>query len=716
MNTLKFLCIVALIFLSIPIGSAWIYTTPPNSILNTSGFFFGNTSLTSTTHNTDIISTKIVNGQLQCNLYDSIQECLNDAKIRGLSEAHLQNGNYSITNLTIPDRVVLVGDGYENTTLFQTSGSNRNFIVSEDFATLTGTNKWLATEVPMFFGLKNIRIDGNKAGQTIGNGVSFFGKNYIIDHVYIYNAHDNGYYQELGVPDNWASSLDMPNAYISDLTVDSSGGVGCNFYGWSDTKVESIACFRNDGDGFRSSPHQGGLKINYLQSFNNGGYGLNITTAYNKIQYAEVDNGYLGNIKLNCDSNDCANFNSFGIIHTRQTGNKTIWIQSGGNTFGEIDINNDDFGPQPISNGLVVDNISSTAIQIDGGSNQFGSILARGFAEGINITSDNNVINSYVTYYNSTADQLKITGTGNSVNVVLDGVGRAGNGTLIDGSYNTVTGFLENFKEGVILGRNTSAPSSNRISATVITSNVHFNYKGGGEANNVNINGYINAGENGTIGSSASASDSFNLQFWGTGNITTGASNSMRNISSGVAALNGDRDVIIRTGIIVDGFAGYGSTGIYSSEDLKWPLRINRTGAGNYQVFTNEGGVETQLLTTSKINVSAGVAGLNGDGDVITSSVFIAYNFSNTGNTGIYSSEDSLWALRINRTSSGNYKIYTKEGGLDKQILTETSNISLVTTTKSPSPVNGSIFLNQTSHSLNTYDNGNWYYTNGTLV
>jgi len=57
MNKSRILYSIAIIFSLVAIGTAWTYTTPPDSIIDTSGFRFGNVSITSTSIYSDNMNT-----------------------------------------------------------------------------------------------------------------------------------------------------------------------------------------------------------------------------------------------------------------------------------------------------------------------------------------------------------------------------------------------------------------------------------------------------------------------------------------------------------------------------------------------------------------------------------------------------------------------------------------------------------------------------------
>ena len=203
-------------------------------------------------------------------------------------EVKVPKGEY-ITSATIilPSNVILVGEGAGNTFIRLANGADCNAIESEDFATLTGTNKWFVdTEgVPYGFGIKGIQIDGNKANQASGNGIAFYGKRYIIDDVIVLNAKDAGVYTECAYKGGQHDWRDMPESIVRGLYIYRSGGHGFHFRGPHDTLIESLFVSQAGIDGVRIEglldTYGGNCDIGLIHSYGNLGIGVYINTLIN---------------------------------------------------------------------------------------------------------------------------------------------------------------------------------------------------------------------------------------------------------------------------------------------------------------------------------------------------------------------------------------------------------------------------------------------------
>lgn len=148
--------------------------------------------------------------------------------------------------------VVLEGINPAATALVAANGLNAPVVTSYNFAALTGSDLALASEdVPYLYGIKNLRIDGNKTGQVgNNNGVSFFGKQFIVDQVIIHDCSGHGWYSECG-----------RNTTIATWQDDTLSWVG------------GLVTRDNTLDGFHT---KGGhdMYIGHLESHGNGGYGV----------------------------------------------------------------------------------------------------------------------------------------------------------------------------------------------------------------------------------------------------------------------------------------------------------------------------------------------------------------------------------------------------------------------------------------------------------
>jgi hypothetical protein len=171
----------------------------------------------------------------------------------------LPNGVCASGKITVPRFATLgCANGQNACTLFLKSGTNTSFVVSENFSSLTGTGlnsgNGVATNtsvlVPTWFGLHDIHIDGNRAGNSSGNGVDFYGNASILKDVYVEQAAGWGIYSE------------------------ASGDFAWNLYDWKGTEegVHHNVVTRSNGNGeLWRGPHDT-VYSGYTRSFTNDGY------------------------------------------------------------------------------------------------------------------------------------------------------------------------------------------------------------------------------------------------------------------------------------------------------------------------------------------------------------------------------------------------------------------------------------------------------------
>lgn len=203
---------------------------------------------------------------------------------------------YTVSDtLVLPSQVILDGQG---SIVRLADASNCDVFESKDFATLTGSNLWFADSegVPSGFGLIDLVIDGNKAGQTDGvadaalrrrRGISIYGKHYYIRNVVIDNCRGTGFYSECAYyAAAQVSWLDVPEATIDRLRTQFNGGHGIHFRGPHDACFTSCFPNGNDLDGYisevnpadRGTPggYNGSADIAMMHSHGNGGVGVRI--------------------------------------------------------------------------------------------------------------------------------------------------------------------------------------------------------------------------------------------------------------------------------------------------------------------------------------------------------------------------------------------------------------------------------------------------------
>lgn len=162
---------------------------------------------------------------------------------------------YVAKRIAIPRGVLIEGRGVAGTVLRCADGANADFVVSENFGDLTGSGLDVGADarVPSWFGLRNIRIDGNRAANIRGRGVTLYGANPIVDDVLIENAADDGLYTEYATRiTGQAHFLTQEEGYVRNLVSRRNGGVGWRNRGPHNLLIDNPICCFNDDWGYVS--------------------------------------------------------------------------------------------------------------------------------------------------------------------------------------------------------------------------------------------------------------------------------------------------------------------------------------------------------------------------------------------------------------------------------------------------------------------------------
>ena len=205
-------------------------------------------------------------------------------------EVHLGGGTYVIeTPIIIKNLMHLIGTGRFNSELVAADGLNDAVIKTYDFDNLTGQAKWLVADGVVYgFTLSNFSIDGNKANQTAGNGISIYGKGYVLFDILVHDAYAVGVYSETANSGGQTDVTDMPEQYVSGLRIRDSGSYGLHYRGPHDGLIDqvTIALAGNDGARFETSANFSGLcTIGTIYSYANTGTGIYVN--------APIRGGYL---------------------------------------------------------------------------------------------------------------------------------------------------------------------------------------------------------------------------------------------------------------------------------------------------------------------------------------------------------------------------------------------------------------------------------------
>lgn len=339
-------------------------------------------------------------------------------------------GVFVCGQLTIKQFVTLRGSGVSATEIKLKDGTDDHLIISPDFATLTGTDVCLPGEgVINNIGFEKLRINGNKANNTAGDGIRVIAKNIWIDDVVIQSCAGNGLYTELG--------LQCP---LNDWDILVEG------------KIDGLVTFENDGHGWHQrGPHD--QFIAYMKSYLNGGDGWRIennggsytapTDFMHVHSYSNVGKG------LNIIGNNSVKGRFLRVENNDEEG---LYIPSANNChFGFVS---------------ALDNCQvSTANQVYVAANYctIDQLRTRragraGAINGIEIAGNSNVVNA-----SCFGD---VTGGGFSTGI----------GIKITGSYNSVRGTCEEWQSGTALS---TAGNYNDVQITTQNANVSWTHTQG---------------------------------------------------------------------------------------------------------------------------------------------------------------------------------------------------------------------------------------------
>lgn len=136
-------------------------------------------------------------------------------------------------------------------------------IQSAGFATLTGTN---GTGGISEFSIRDLSVDGNKAANGSGTGIQIYGYDFRIDGVRVRNCATDGIYAE------WSSAtagVDSMEANLIDVKTHDCGGNGIRWLGPHDSMWVDCISFQNGAAGFSIESNGNALIANACHSWGN---------------------------------------------------------------------------------------------------------------------------------------------------------------------------------------------------------------------------------------------------------------------------------------------------------------------------------------------------------------------------------------------------------------------------------------------------------------
>lgn len=195
--------------------------------------------------------------------------------------------------LTLPTKVGFHGLGHTSSVIKLADSSDVDVLRTINFSALTGGGDTVVADgVPHGFELVGLNIDGNKANQTAGDGIKIYGKRYRVEDVLIRNVYGVGFYSECGNDgaDTSTTWMDMPEAVIGPMWIDSSGSHNFQFRGMHDSRIDKLFSRLAGGDGVRveasGATYSGLCDIGFIHSYANTLIGFYTNT---KIKAAHLE-------------------------------------------------------------------------------------------------------------------------------------------------------------------------------------------------------------------------------------------------------------------------------------------------------------------------------------------------------------------------------------------------------------------------------------------
>lgn len=408
-------------------------------------------------------------------------------------------GTYLASRITLRRFVVIDGGNVASTVLKQIGGTNADFIVSENFATLTGTGAIVsAGTVPSWFGLKDIRVDGNKAGgNTAGRLIAWYGPaQMMIGTVHLSNC---------------------GNASEAVWTEDSNTASALPFTAQEEGQFGKVFIMDNAGIGWRCrGPHNSNAEV--IVCGRNGGFGL----------VTETGTGY------------GSGFDWIGMLHTYANGSASVPASDEGCILGGI-----------ARIGVLVtdgDNCTITADRVQ--INTYRCFNMCGVRDGLIVNGNNVTIdNMSGNVWTSSGDHVAVTINGNYFKcngMNISGANVTADGLVVNGAFAQITGIeLSNYigagKTAITLQGN-----KNFLQGDLSNNARSFKYTAG-QNNRVVLEIASNAGQVPVVGDGPGTTDRFDLRASGTG---AGATRN-RGLLSPTFPINvAQQDVVIPHGLL----------------------------------------------------------------------------------------------------------------------------------------------------------------------
>ena len=189
-----------------------------------------------------------------------------------------RRGTFLATQIRLYRGILLDGSALAQTEIKMWPGSSLTLLISENFETLTGTATTVATGlVPSWFGLRDIRVDGNKVSGATGRLTEWYGPAQLMLGVVRFGNCGNLNEAVWTEDANTATDIDwtaQEEGNFGQVFIMDNAGVGWRCRGPHNNHAEVIICGRNGGYGFRNeegATYGGGFDwIGVLHTYANG--------------------------------------------------------------------------------------------------------------------------------------------------------------------------------------------------------------------------------------------------------------------------------------------------------------------------------------------------------------------------------------------------------------------------------------------------------------
>jgi len=384
-------------------------------------------------------------GDESTNDTSSIQSAIDFVESMGGGFVFLPTGIYLISGLIIPSLVILKGEGWSSE-LKLLNGSNSDIIVTKNFSSLVGQNKWVTADgVQHGLGLSNLQINGNKANNSSGRGFVAYAKRMFITNVLIRDCAEEGWYSEAGDIPGQIDWTDLPESRIS-LWVRNCDTFGVVFRGPHDAVFEHLIANENGSTGVKFERsvgvYSGSCDVIFCHSYANDNVGV-FVNEFNNIRAVHII----------CENNDSEGLRVEGFL----------------SQFGLV---------QLFTNNKV---------------NKNGQFVLSGTAE------HNNIDQLQCKDNGQDTTNIKIAGNFNNIlNIQAFGSGSSGTGVELsnDTVGNLIKGIIHDFSGASGVGLATgSNHEGNSLDLTIKACDTGFSYPSSGENNIYNIRIIANTGQ-----------------------------------------------------------------------------------------------------------------------------------------------------------------------------------------------------------------------------